>query len=158
MTKISRMPVEVRRMGYFISNLWNAFSLIESRGEAVVFLKELLTPTEIRMMAKRVQIAKMLLEGYRYDDIKAHVRVTNNTIASVNSKLQFENGGGYLKIVERLIKIEQKRQNKLEGKKSIFDPGPYAGRKTTEWLLDKSVQKIQNYVRRKSVEKQFDKL
>ncbi|MBI2595836.1 hypothetical protein HYW46_03850 [Candidatus Daviesbacteria bacterium] len=143
-------------MGYFISNLWNAFSLLESREEAVIFLKELLTPTEIRMMAKRIQIAKMLLEGYKYDDIKTHVRVTNNTISSVNSKLQFEDGGGYLKIVKRLIQIESKRQDKLEGKKSIFDPGPYAGRKTTEWLLNKSAKKLQNYIKRKSVEKQTD--
>ena len=101
MPKISRNPVDIRRLNYFISNLWNTFALFESREEAVLFLKELLTPTEIRMLAKRIQISKMLLEGYKYQDIKPHVRVTDSTISSINNQIQF-GAGGLIKIIERL--------------------------------------------------------
>lgn len=107
-------------------------------------------------MAKRIQIAKMLLEGYKYADIRNFARVTDNTISSVNNQLQFGDGG-YQKIIERLIKIEQKRQEKLEGKRGVLDPGPYAGRKTTEWAIGKFAQKGQNYLKRKSVEKEINK-
>lgn len=139
-------------MDYFITNLWNVFTLIENRDEAVAFLKELLTPTEVRMLAKRIQIAKMLLEGHKYENIIPHVRVTPGTISAVSNQLLY-GSGGYHKIIERLIKIEKKRQEKLEGKKSLFDPGPYAGRGTSEWLLKKAAQKTQNYLKKKSVEK-----
>jgi len=151
MPRLSIIPVEIKRMGYFISNLWNSITLIGSRDEAVIFLKELLTPTEIRMIAKRIQVAKMLLEGYKYQDIRNFVRVTDHTISSVNNQLNF-GGGGYIKIVERLIKIEQKRQDRLEGKRGLLNPGPYAGKKTSEWILSKAAGKLVNFSKRKSVE------
>lgn len=152
MPRLSSIPVEAKRMAYFISNLWNVVTLIENRDEAVLFLKELLTPTEIRMIAKRVQVAKMLMEGYKYEDIKTHVRVTTGTISSVNNQLLYQDGG-YRKIITRLIEIEQKKQEKLEGQHGLFDPGPYAGRKTTEWVIGKIAEKGQNIVKRKSVER-----
>lgn len=155
MSKLSLIPVEVKRMGMFISNLWNAVTLIEDRKETELFFKALLTPTEIRMMAKRVQIAKMLLEGYKYEDIRNFVRVTDSTISSVNNQLQFGEDG-YMKPIDRLIKIEIRKQEKLEGKKSVFDPGPYSGRKSSEYLLGKVVQKGQNYLKRKSVKKSIE--
>lgn len=155
MPRLSLVPVEAKRMAYFISNLWNTITLIESREEAVLFLKELLTPTEIRMLAKRIQIAKMLQEGYKYEDIRNHVRVTDSTISSVNNQLQYRDGG-YIKIIERLIKLEIKRQERLEGKKSILDPGPYAGRKTTEFLVSKLAQAGRNYTKRKSVKEKLN--
>ncbi len=151
MTKISSIPVETKRMSIFISNLWNAITLIENRNETAEFFKSLLTPTEIRMMAKRVQIAKMLLNGYKYVDIRNFVRVTDSTISSVNNQLQFGNGG-YIKTIERLIKIEIKQQEKMEGKRSILDPGPYIGSKSGKWVAGKLIQKGQNYLKRKSVE------
>lgn len=110
-------------MGYFISNLWNTVTLIDNREEAVSFLEELLTPTEVRMLAKRIQIAKMLLEGYKYQDIIPHVRVTSTTISGVNNQLQFGDGG-YIKIIERLIKMEQRKEKHLEriGNPKVFYP------------------------------------
>lgn len=156
MARVSSISVEARRMGYFISNLWNVFTLIENRDETILFLKELLTPTEIRMLAKRIQIAKMLIEGYKYDEIKTHIRVTDSTISSVNNQLQFRDGG-YMKIMSRLIKIESDREKKKESPRSIFDPGPYAGRKTTEFIISKIAEKGKNYIKTKSVKKSLDK-
>lgn len=155
MPRISQIQIEAKRMAYFISNLWNVFTLIENREEAVIFLKELLTPTEIRMMAKRIQIAKMLLEGCKYEDIINHVRVTSGTISTVNNQLQYGDGG-YTKIIQRLIEIETKKQQRIEGKKEFLDPGPYSGRKTTEHLIGKAILKGKNYLKKKSVEKDME--
>lgn len=143
-------------MAYFISNLWNTISLIDNREEAISFLKELLTHTEVRMLAKRIQIAKMLLEGYKYEDIIPHVRVTSGTISTVNNQLQFGEGG-YIKIIERLIKLEQRKQKQLEKmaskEKSIFYPRPFGG------LADLASQElgkhIAKYAKRRSVKKQI---
>lgn len=155
MPRLSSIPIEAKRLSGFIANLWNAFTLIENREESVSFLKELLTPTEIRMMAKRIQIAKMLLEGYKYEAIRNFVRVTDHTISQVNNQLNFGNGG-YIKIIKRITQIEAKRQSKLEGKRSILDPGPYSGRGSAEWMISKLEQKGKNYLKRKSVEKSVE--
>lgn len=152
MTRLSSIPIEARRMGYFISNLWNTISLIENREEAVLFLKELLTPTEIRMLAKRVQVAKMLMEGYKYEDIIPHVRVTAHTITSVNNQLQYKDGG-YIKVLEKLIKMEQRKKKQLDKDKRIFYP-TFGG--ASNWAADKLAKKVFTHSKRKSVEKSIE--
>lgn len=152
MPRVSQVYLDIKRLNYFIANLWNTITLIENREEAVLFLKELLTPTEIRMLAKRIQIAKMLMEGYKYEEITPHVRVTPNTINEVNKQLQFGDGG-YIKIIERLIKLEKKKQKRIEeiagGKKPMIYPTTFA--EGTKWAAEKITKKIKSSVKRKSV-------
>lgn len=114
MPKLS-IYTDPKKLGVFISRFWNAITMIESREEAVAFLKDILTPTEIRMVAKRLQIADMLAKGYSYQDIKVFVRVTNQTISSVSNKLNYGENG-LIRLLLKLEKIDQDRQNKLEGK------------------------------------------
>ena len=147
MPRVSQIQIDAKRMAYFISNLWNTITLIENKDETIIFLKELLTPTEIRMLAKRIQVAKMLLEGYKYQDIIPHVRVTSGTISTVNNQLQFGDGG-YIKIIERLIKIEQRKQKQMEkrlsGDRKIFYE-PFGG--LSSLAIEKVGERI--YKRRK---------
>ena len=115
------------RLTIFINRFWDAVTLLEDKEEAIFFLRDILTPTEIRMIAKRLQIADMLAKGYKYEDIGNYARVTKQTISSVNNKLEFGNDG-LIKILKRLEKIDQKRQDRLEGKRSIFGQPPGMGR------------------------------
>ncbi len=108
------------RLSQFINRFWDAITLIEDRGEAITFLKDLLTPTEVRMLSKRLQIADMLAKGYRYEDIRNYVHVTGQTVCNVNTKLEFGNDG-LVKILKRLEKIDQKRQDRLEGKRGLLE-------------------------------------
>lgn len=116
-----------RKLTAFIHRFWDAITLIEDREEAIAFLKDLLTPTEVRMIAKRLQIADMLAKGYKYEDIKTHVRVTVQTISHMNNKLNYGENG-LIKILQKLEKIDKSRQDKLEGKRSIFAQPPELGR------------------------------
>lgn len=116
-----------KKLAIFIHRFWDAITLIEDRSEAIAFLKDLLTPTEVRMLAKRLQIADMLAKGYKYEDIKTHVRVTVQTISHVNNKLNFGDDG-LIKILQKLEKIDKTRQDRLEGKRGIFAEPPGLGR------------------------------
>lgn len=116
-----------KRLAVFIHRFWDAITLIEDRGEAIAFLKDLLTPTEVRMLSKRLQIADMLAKGYKYQDIKNYVRVTVQTISHVNNKLNFGEDG-LIKILKKLEKIDRAKQNRLEGKRGIFSQPPGLGR------------------------------
>lgn len=50
-------------------------------------LRDLLTPMEEKMLAKRVQIAKMLLTGKTYDEIETALNVQRSTISRIRAKL-----------------------------------------------------------------------
>lgn len=153
MSKLS-LYSDPKRLNQFIHRFWNAITLIEDRSEAISFLKDLLTPTEIRMLAKRLQIADMLAKGYKYEDIQNYVRATKQTVSTVNNKLNFGEDG-LIKILQKLEKIDQQKQNKIEGKKGILSQPPGMGRMASD-LLDVGLTQLAKKVRKnkkiKSVE------
>lgn len=106
MTKVSRIKVDPRHFGLFLNNFWNLITLLENKEQVKNFLKDLLTHTEMRMLAKRIQIAKMLIEGYSYRDIRNYVKVTDETISKISNKLETA-GEGLKMAVQHLQKIEK---------------------------------------------------
>lgn len=106
MTKVSRIKLDPKRLGFFLNNFWSLIALLEDKEQVKNFLKDLLTHTEMKMLAKRIQIAKMLLEGYNYRDIRNLVHVTDPTIAKISNILAVD-GEGLKTAVSFLQKIEQ---------------------------------------------------
>lgn len=113
MTKISRLTIDPKDMGLFISNFWVTITLLEDKEEVKNFLKDLLSHTEMKMLAKRLQIAKMLLSGYNYVLIKNYVKVTDQTIAKINNLIHSDSGG-FEKAINLLTEYEKVKQKKLE--------------------------------------------
>lgn len=113
MTKLSRKPVDPEHLGQFINNFWDVVALLGNKEEVKAFLKEVLTHTETRMVAKRLQIAKMLFEGYDYLTIGNFVKVTDQTIARVNNTLHI-GGAGLRGAVGYLQELEGKRERQLK--------------------------------------------
>lgn len=156
MPKLS-LYTDPRKLAVFIQRFWDAITLIEDRGEAIAFLKDLLTPTEIRMLAKRLQIADMLAKGYKYDDIKTHVRVTVQTISHVNNKLNFGDDG-LIKILQKLEKIDQSRQDRLEGKRSIFSQPPGLNRAASNLTTLGLAKVVRHHKKVESIKSSREKL
>lgn len=114
MTKISRIKVDPKHLGLFINNFWSLVTLLENKDQVRGFLKDLLTHTEMKMFAKRIQIAKMLLEGYDYQNIRSHVKVSDPTIAKISNLLSISGEGlrtaiNYLQKIEADIEKEKMR-------------------------------------------------
>lgn len=114
MMKVSRIRIDPKHLGFFLNNFWNLITLLEDKEQVKNFLKDLLTPTEMKMLAKRIQIAKMLLEGYDYRAIRNYVKVTDTTIAKISNILASDNKGlrvaiFYLQKIEEQIDKERMR-------------------------------------------------
>lgn len=107
MTKLSRKPIDPSEFGHYVNNLWSAFTLMESKQDVRLLFKDLFTHTEYKMFAKRMEIARRLLGGERYDDIKKALNVTANTIARVNNILS-EKGDGLRKAHGKLEELEER--------------------------------------------------
>lgn len=149
MPRLSRAS-DPKRIAYFIGRFWDAVTLIEDRAEAISFLKDLLTPTEVRMLAKRLQIAYMLAQGYKYEDIRNYTHVTSQTISAVSNKLSYGDDG-FWKILEKLEKIEQNKQNKLEGKRDLLAQPSGLGRAVANITSGKVSKLIRSHKKKQSI-------
>jgi uncharacterized protein YerC len=80
---------------------------VQSSGEVVSFLTDLLTPTEQVMLSKRVAIAFLLLkEDYNYREISRTIKVSMGTIAKVHAVLALQ-GRGYRNILDKIIRKQK---------------------------------------------------
>jgi uncharacterized protein YerC len=85
-----------------------AYALVQSKSldEAALFLQDLLTKSELTVLAKRLRIAKLLLKGDSYEEIEGKVKVSHGTIAKIAAWLT-ERGEGFRNIISRLPKETQ---------------------------------------------------
>ena len=154
MTKISRIKLDPRHLGFFINNFWNLITLLENKDQVASFLKDLLTHTEMKMFAKRIQIAKMLLEGYDYRAIKGFVRVTDPTIAKINNKL--ETGAEGLKTA---IYYLQKIEKEIDKERMRLTPDlkkRYPSYFLPEIVMEEVVKGLRKRRKKQSVKKYID--
>jgi len=108
MTKISRIPLPKEDWEEFYEQLCNALALLETKKDIKDFLDDLLTYTEKRMVSKRVQVARSLINGITYNLIGTRLHVTDTMISAVNDVLNTR-GMGYVKIDNKLNEIEENR-------------------------------------------------
>lgn len=95
MAKHSRNK-SLAEVGYeaILVDLCEALATLESAHEAAKLLVDLLSPQEIEMIAKRLKIARLLLERTPYADICRELRVSKATVARVSVWLAAA-GDGY---------------------------------------------------------------
>lgn len=74
---------------------------LKNESQVVNFLNDLLTESEFVMIVRRLEIAKMLLDGNSYYEIRTSLRVSPQTIQTVREKLN-KSHGGYLNFIKYL--------------------------------------------------------
>lgn len=105
MTKVSRKPLPKEDWEEFYGQICNILTLFENKKEVRRFLNDILTYTERKMLSKRLQIARALLDGVTYDLIEKRLNVTPNTITTVNTRLNLS-GDGYRTADKILTELE----------------------------------------------------
>lgn len=96
-----------------LQNFCEALLCLHTTQEALQFLTDLLTKQETTTLAKRIQIAKLLLEGKEYRAIEEKLRVSHGTIAKVAAWLT-DSGEGFRLITERAPKQQTEKQLPIE--------------------------------------------
>ncbi len=91
-----------------LMDLCDVMSSLHDSKEAAQFLKDLLSPQEAEMLAKRVKVAELLLNGFSYQEIKQYLKVSEGTIARISEWLKFT-GDGYRLVAERLREKRKSR-------------------------------------------------
>lgn len=122
MTKLSRKQLDPEDFGYYINNLWSAFTLADSKESIKLLFKDIFTHTEYKMFAKRLEIARRLIRKEKYDEIASSLNVTAHTIAAVSNILS-EKGEGFRRADKSLARVEDKlRESQNERIKNLENP------------------------------------
>lgn len=100
MAKFPIKPLPREQGEQLLLELCQALASLRGAQEAAQFLTDLLGPQELTMVAKRLQIARLLIGGATYHQIRTRVQASPTTVARVNVWLQ-RAGEGYRKVVER---------------------------------------------------------
>lgn len=158
MTKVSRYLLDPGKIREFEKTFWNSIALCNSREELKLFFESLFTSTEILMFSKRIQIAKMLLEGNDYKTIESFVRIGSPTISRIKEWLKKE--GVARKKIDDLIRLELKEKEKFEKRIAGY---PYKRRKdlavsAAEALVSFGISKVREAKRKSEILREIRKI
>lgn len=85
-----------------VEDLATALVSLKSDAEAQALLRDLCTPAEIRTLAERWQVARLLDDGQlTYREIHTATGVSTTTIVRVARFLKEEQNGGYRLLLDR---------------------------------------------------------
>jgi len=86
--------------------LFQAILSLQNIEECYQFFEDLCTISEIKAMAQRFEVARMLNQQYVYNDIVAKTGASTATISRVNRCLHY-GADGYKLVLERLEKQKE---------------------------------------------------
>lgn len=109
MPRVNSKQLTPKQKKELLDLLWTIVTSLKNKKEIKNFFKDLLSETESIMLARRILIAKKLLEGKGYNEIIEELKVGTSTVASVHRWL-ISGFGGYEKALRRFKRAEKNRK------------------------------------------------
>lgn len=132
-----------------IAEFYDAVSCLKNREEARLFFKDLLSPDEIAMLVRRVEVALLLSAGFSYREIEEALGVGVDKITGVQRSMQ-RSGEGYKLVIKRLRKIlrdrEKKRARKEKEMSSLSPLGSLKKRYPGHFLLFNLIDELNDWL------------
>lgn len=100
------MPGNPKLKDEVTDRLCDAVLLLENREECYQFFEDVCTISELKALAQRLEVARMLRGGRTYDDIVARTGASTATISRVKRCLNY-GADGYKIVLERLKEAEE---------------------------------------------------
>ncbi len=95
-----------------VGEFFDIIAGLKGKQDIIDFFIGLLTSSEALMLARRIQIAKLIIEGGNYEEIRKELNVGLQTIQSVHDWLH-KRDGAYRKIMEKYLE-KNKTKNEAE--------------------------------------------
>ena len=89
-----------------VDRLFDAILCLKTRDECYRFFDDLCTVGEIKAMALRLEVAKMLDAGKTYEEISAETGMSTATISRIKRFLHY-GSDGYRLVIDRLSAAEK---------------------------------------------------
>ncbi|PRX32479.1 Trp operon repressor family [Orenia metallireducens] len=85
----------------FTDQLFEAILLLKNKEECYKFFEDISTVNELKSLAQRLEVARMLNDGYTYEEIAETTGASTATISRVKRCLNY-GADGYQLILERM--------------------------------------------------------
>ncbi len=109
MPRVKRAAPQPTAEFTLLKRFYAAVAHLTSFDEVSRFLKDLLTPVELAMLSRRLQVAELLIQGETYEAISRQLKIGKDTIARVH--LWVDAGrGGYRTAVGKLWRQDRRRE------------------------------------------------
>lgn len=96
--------------GEQVDQLFDAILSLKDREECYRFFDDIATMSEVHSLSQRLQVAKMLTQGYTYNEIEKETKASTATISRVRRCLNFGSDGYEL----ALNRITKKKEDEKE--------------------------------------------
>lgn len=107
---MSKPREEIKESSYYkdIYFLYDALNTLKNIDEVKLFMKDMLTKSELRMLKRRWHIANLLTEGYDMRTVAQKAKTSTQTVWRVKKIL--EEGFGGMRLVIDRVKEKQLRE------------------------------------------------
>lgn len=119
MAKIKPHQIDSKKKYIAIDNLFEVISELKTKKEIVDFFLGLFSQSESLMLARRIQIAKLLLDGKNYEEIRHALGVGNSTIQKTDFWLHGADDKNTAWLSATIMNAERK---KIKNKRNSYDP------------------------------------
>lgn len=96
-----KMPTNPKLKDDLTDQLFRSILLLENQEECYQFFEDICTVSELKSLAQRMEVARMLRAGHTYDDIVDKTGASTATISRVKRCLHY-GADGYKFMLERL--------------------------------------------------------
>lgn len=112
---------EIKEKEYFkdIHFLYEVLNLLKGVEDLKIFLKDILTRSELRMLKRRWHIASLLLQGLDIRTVASKSRTSTQTVSKIKHILENGNGGLRLAIEKMNSKLENERKKYIRSKRGV---------------------------------------
>ncbi len=131
MTRISRYKLKERVYEKMFQLLFEVMTSSREKHEFNKLLKDILSPTERIMIAKRVVLLYLLLQKIDYKTICNVLKVSSATVSKFN--IIFENSRNAISVLERTLKHDRVKLFLISFINDLFPPGTYGINWTNAW-------------------------
>ena len=113
MARVSQYSLDDKRTQELIGQLWNGLTLLEDRNEVKTFISKFLTPTEILMLAKRLELLKLADSDLEVVQLVRLTAVSKKTVYDWIERYDgFEENFSFL--IDRLKNLDKKYLERLK--------------------------------------------
>jgi len=128
MAKFNHYSISKEDKNKILNELYFVVGSLKNKEQIINFFNDILTKSELIMLARRIQIARMLIEGQSYWQISRKLKTGIDTIMRVQRWLK-DGFGDYIKSLEKISKNEQQRikQKELREARRDIDPNSLEG-------------------------------
>lgn len=124
MSKVSQWDLGDKKMGQLIGQLWDAFTFLENRKEVQKFLSKFFTPSEIQMLAKRLELLKLADSDLEVIQLVRWLGISKVTVYEWLEKHDAYEGDFHI-IIDRLKKLDERYLERLKQKMETSAPQPF---------------------------------